>query len=606
MRSLLTHAVRLLFRPSAPLGPWPTATRHAPRARVSLEEREADVARTDYKVSELVAKIERRELQLPEMQRRYVWTGTKVRDLLDSLYRGYPSGVILTWQPPGDVETRDFAVATADAPNGPHLLLLDGQQRLTSLSAVLRGEPVKVKNRKRPVDILFNLDHPDELTFITEVAEESASDEDADDANDADDDLLTRVNRRAFVVASNQVLALQNWVRVTDIFSKADSDLLREAGVTGFDDPRFEKYSARIKAVKAIADYQYRVDVLEPTKSYEEVTEIFVRVNSLGAKLRSSDLALAQITAKWNGSLALFNAYQAQLAHRGFDLDLGVHLKMLISIITDQSRFLTVGTLAQSQLTAGWERTKRALDFAVNFAQTNLGIESPALLSSPFMLIAAGYWANERQYKIEKDDIESFRRWFLIANAKGRYSRGSSETLLDQDLAAIRTGGATELTQRLIQQVGRLEFTASDLIGRSPRSGAFKTIFLALKARGARDWATNLAISPKHGGAADKIEFHHIYPKAYLRRTRPDIDGRDVDDIANLAFISARTNKDIRDRPPYEYAVDYDPELLKAQLISLAPDNDSPADFERFVAFRRTELARAINSFLGLHLGATK
>lgn len=559
------------------------------------------MARTDYKVSELVAKIERRELQLPEMQRRYVWTSTKVRDLLDSLYRGYPSGVILAWQPGGDVETRDFAVATSEGPGATPLLLLDGQQRLTSLSTVLRGEPVRVKNRKRPVEILFNLDHPEELTFITEVAEDNSDDADgADDADDADDDLLTRVNRRAFVVASNQVAALPNWVRVSEVFAQPDSAILKHAGVTSFEDPRFERYSSRIKAVRAIADYQYRVDILEPTKSYEEVTEIFVRVNSLGAKLRSSDLALAQITAKWNGSLALFNDYQADLAARGFDLDLGVHLKTLIALITGQSRFLTVASLTQPQLVHGWERTKRALDYATNLARTNLGVDSPALLSSPFLLVSAAYWADHRHYKIDTADLESFKRWFLIANAKGRYSRGSSETLLDQDLTAIRSGGAEDLTQRLLQQVGRLEFTDSDLIGRTARSGAFKTLFLALKQKGARDWATNLAISPKHGGAADKIEFHHIYPKAHLRKTRPDLESREVDDMANLAFISGKTNKEIRDRAPHLYVHDFDPHLLRVQHVDPNSMTDSAADFEVFLAQRRASLAQEINTFLGL------
>src|SRR5690606_31717683 len=100
---------------------------------------------------------------------------------------------------------------------GPPLLLLDGQQRLTSLSAVLRGEPVVVKNRQRPVEILFNLDHPDELTFITEVDTPETSD-DLEEGDDAEDDLQTRANRRAFIVSSHQVLALLNWVRVSDVF----------------------------------------------------------------------------------------------------------------------------------------------------------------------------------------------------------------------------------------------------------------------------------------------------------------------------------------------------------------------------------------------------
>lgn len=557
--------------------------------------------RTDYTVRELVGRIERRELQLPEMQRRYVWTATKVRDLLDSLYRGYPSGVILTWEPADAVETREFAIATSHDAGVKPLLLLDGQQRLTSLSAVLRGEPVVVRNRKRPVEILFNLDHPDELTFITEVADDGDNEDDADDTDEADEDPIRRVGRRAFVVASGPVLALPNWVRVTEVFTRSDTDVLRAAGVTGFEDPRFEKYSARLKALRAIENYQYRVDILEPTKSYEEVTEIFVRVNSLGAKLRSSDLALAQITAKWHGSLALFDAYQQEVAGCGFELDLGVHLKLLVALITGQSRFLTVASLTQPQLEAGWKRARRAMDFAVNYARTNLHIDSPAVLSSPFLLVAAAYWGDQRGFAITPEDAESFAQWFLIANAKGRYSRGSSETLLDQDLATLRGGGtAADLTQRLVQQVGRLDFTTADLVGRTSRSGAFKTMFLAFQRRGATDWASDLAISAKHAGSADKIEFHHIFPKAYMKRARSDVDARDVDDLANLAFISSTTNKDIRDRAPADYNIDYPAERLARQLVSFPDGTGAASAFEAFTATRREAIASCLNEFLGV------
>lgn len=343
------------------------------------------------------------------------------------------------------------------------------------------------------------------------------------------------------------------------------------------------------------------MDILEPTKSYEEVTEIFVRVSSLGAKLRSSDLALAQITAKWNGSLALFNAYQAEIAKRGFDLDLGIYLKTLVSLITGQSKFLTVGSLTRSALEDGWKRSKRAIDFAVSYAQDNLHVDSPTLLSSPFLLITTAYWAYMRDYKISEEDSGSFGRWFLIANAKGRYSRGSSETLLDQDLTALRVGGdAVDLTRQLLRQVGRLDFTAADLVGRTSRSGVFKTMFLLFRDRNAQDWAPGLQISPKVKGAADKIEFHHIFPKAYMGRERPDLDARLIDDIANLAFISAKTNKEIRDRTPKDYAGDYPVARLEAQLVTFEDGTDVPEQFEQFCENRRAALAASINSFLGL------
>src|SRR5271169_5074099 len=107
--------------------------------------------------------IERGELRLPEMQRRYVWRATRVRDLLDSLYRSYPSGAILLWETDEAVPLQGFAIAQEKNPYQSTRLLLDGQQRLTFLSAVIRGTPVNVRGRRRPIELLFNLEHPDEL-----------------------------------------------------------------------------------------------------------------------------------------------------------------------------------------------------------------------------------------------------------------------------------------------------------------------------------------------------------------------------------------------------------------------------------------------------------
>jgi hypothetical protein len=94
--------------------------------------------------------VERGELRLPEMQRQYVWRSTRVRDLLDSIYRGYPSGTILLWETDEDVPQQKFAVQQSGNPYQSVRLLLDGQQRLTSLSAVIRGQAVTVQGRQRP------------------------------------------------------------------------------------------------------------------------------------------------------------------------------------------------------------------------------------------------------------------------------------------------------------------------------------------------------------------------------------------------------------------------------------------------------------------------
>ena len=146
------------------------------------------MAKAEASVEELVGMIERGELRLPEMQRRYVWRSTRVRDLLDSLYRGYPSGAILLWETDEAVPLQDFAIEQQNNPYQSTRLLLDGQQRLTSLSAVIRGEQVNVRGRQRPIELLFNLEHPDQLSVVTEVDEEGGDGENDDELTDEEAD----------------------------------------------------------------------------------------------------------------------------------------------------------------------------------------------------------------------------------------------------------------------------------------------------------------------------------------------------------------------------------------------------------------------------------
>lgn len=564
------------------------------------------MAKAEASVEELVGMIERGELRLPEMQRRYVWRSTRVRDLLDSLYRGYPSGAILLWETDEEVPLQEMAVMQQSNPYQSTRLLLDGQQRLTSLSAVIRGESVKVRGRKKPVELLFNLDHPDQLAVVTEVEEDgSDDDEDADliedEADSSEDELQSRFNRMTFVVATRKLEQLPQWVKVTEVF-KSDSDaaFLKRAGINGFDDPNYERYSQRLARLRGIRKYSYRMDVLERRLTYDEVTEIFVRVNSLGAKLRSSDLALAQITAKWRNSLRIFEAFQQQCQKAGFDLDLGLFLKNLVAFATGQSRFLTVGSLCLDALQAAWKESCRGMEFAINFLKSNASIDSPALLSSPFILIALAYHGHKRDFALSAEESDRLRYWVLVANAKGRYSRGSSETILDQDLATLRSGGAQELIDRLRQQVGRLDIAPEELEGRNQRSALFKTMFLAFRAAGAKDWRSQVAIALDHSGAQHKLQFHHIFPKAVLKGAYA---GREADDIANLCFIAGKTNRQISDKAPVQYFPSMieksGPAAFEAQCIPTDGSILTTDAYKAFLQRRRVLVTRRLNEFLG-------
>lgn len=552
--------------------------------------------------------IETGELRLPEMQRRYVWRATRVRDLLDSLYRGYPSGTILVWETDQEQPSRDLAVSQRQSPFAGHKLLLDGQQRLTSLSAVLRGEPVSVRGRKKPIEILFNLDHPDGPSEFTEVEgdEDSPLNEDDDDPENEDEDekdssVQERLRRATFVVASKALAAMPNWIAVSRVFStEGDGEFLKRAGVTSLDDPRYERYTSRLKRLREIRRYPYVMHILDRHLSYEEVAEIFVRVNSLGMKLRGSDLALAQITARWPNSLKLLEDYQSDCEDQWFSFDLGLLVRAMVVFASGQSRFRTVGNIPISKLQKGWEDAKKGIDFAVNFLSANADIEDESLLSSPLFVITIAYLSHLRGGRLSAEEQRDALFWLLVANARGRYSRGSSETVLDSDLSTLAKGGtAHDLIESLRQQVGRLDFDTADIAYRNTRSPLFPIVFLALKARGAQDWFSGLGISLTHQGKLHYIQCHHIFPKALLR---DHYEPREINEIANMAFVGGGTNRSIGSKPPSEYL----PAIIEKrgkralidQAVPLDPDLHQIDSYRRFLEHRRKALIDAVNAFL--------
>ncbi len=130
---------------------------------------------TSRNVQSLVSMFSNGELLLPEMQRKYVWKSTQVRDLIDSIYRDYPSGSILFWETEVLPEVKTPSIETSQLPIGKRILLLDGQQRILSLASVLTGKPIRIKEgtkiKEKFIDIYFNIDHPEE--DIKENAEAS-------------------------------------------------------------------------------------------------------------------------------------------------------------------------------------------------------------------------------------------------------------------------------------------------------------------------------------------------------------------------------------------------------------------------------------------------
>lgn len=564
------------------------------------------MSQTNIKVRELVDKVQRGELTLPEMQRRYVWPATRVRDLLDSLYRGYPSGTILVWETDEEIETRELAVRASRTPTtSQKLLLLDGQQRVTSLSAILSGDPVHVRNRKKPIDILFNLEHPDGPPIeISEVDEDdlTTNAEDVEDEETADRDIQNEMRKRTFVVASRSLQNDPVWIPVSDIFKKTDSQILKNIGLTS-DDERWDKYSERLQKVRKISDYLYVMEVLEKSMSYEEVTEIFVRVNSLGIKLRGTDLALAQITSRWKGFMNLVEDFAGNFNDdEDYILESGLPVRMMVIFATHQSRFKTVGKISKEKLSNAWKQATDGLEYAINFLRENAGIDNLSYLSSPFLLIPiAVYWILKNDEALTPEEEKKLLKWFYMAHMRGHYSMGSSESILDADLGTLFKGKSLDdLIQQLYLHVKKFTVDYDDLNNRGIRSPFFSMLYFVFKQNGAKDWWSGLKLSERHAGNSHAIQYHHIFPKSLLREA---YDKKEINEIANLAFIGGKTNRQITNKEPMEYLekeviAKRGEDALISQLIPTDRKLWEISSFRNFLDYRRKAIANEINDFM--------
>ena len=218
------------------------------------------VEKTEWEIGTLIGAISHGETKLPEIQRGFVWKPTQVAKLIDSLYRGYPTGSLLFWRTMESPLARDFALeGTPSQPAIQPLYLLDGQQRLTALSRALG---------------------PDEATEI-----------------------VFNVSTQAFQNQSAATARNPLWVKVRDV-TRPGAPLYKMANALHTSVPELDpdEIAPRLQRLAAIRAKKYTMEILSDFP-YEEITQIFVRVNSGGRALRTTDLALATLSARWPGVL---------------------------------------------------------------------------------------------------------------------------------------------------------------------------------------------------------------------------------------------------------------------------------------------------------------
>ncbi|WP_053071551.1 DUF262 domain-containing protein [Cellulomonas sp. A375-1] len=518
------------------------------------------------KLGTILDQVDSGTMLLPEFQRGYVWNREQVRELMRSLFRGYPVGSLLVWE----TETNPGAVRGGVAPGaGVRMLLLDGQQRITTLYGIVRGRaPAFFEGRAESfTGLRFHLK--------TESFEFYAP---AKMTNDP------------------------YWVDVSGVFAPDGLERAVAALVAGgVENAEALSLMLKLSKLRNILEREFHQEKITGADvTYDVVVDIFNKVNSGGTKLSKGDLALARICAedpRIRGRMRnLLDRWAAW--HYNFSLDW--LLRNVNAVVTGRAPFSALEGVSSTAVADGLERSARHVEVVLQTFQGRLGLDHNRVLMgrgavpviSRLLDKSGGAFGTAR----ERDRV---LYWYIHAALWGRFA-GSTETVLQQDIEALDQGGTDGLIAALERwRGGNLTLEPYDFESYGVGSRFYPLLYLMTRVLEARDLGTGIPLKAEMLGPLAGLQVHHIFPKAYLYEH--GFDRASVNTVANFAFLTQNTNLQIGRKDPAEYLAEVaerQPGALESQWIPTNPDLWHADRYDDFVVARQELLVSAANSFL--------
>lgn len=535
-------------------------------------------------IRQILDGVESLEMVMPEFQREFVWSIEDAKQLLISLYKDYPTGSLLFWETEKPPEIKNKAIDTSRL--GLTKVILDGQQRLTTLYMLIKGKipPYYTEadyNNNDPRHLYFNV-YNIEFKFYQKSEMESSP----------------------------------LWHLVVDCFNeeKVDAIEISEWYCNKHSDTDFKEtlriISNNLNRLRAIPKIDYPIQNVPKTATIDEAIDVFDKVNSQGTKLTDAELVLTHFTGIWPHARRIMKEKIESCKKIGFEFNLDLFTRFMVVTLTDSALFkknskLKYENFSKEDLINAWNKISKALDYLIPILQQDGLISSTNDLNTNNVLVPIiGYLVKNNNRFTGKLKYQ-FLYWMFQALIWARYS-GQTDQRLDKDVYIIynRTDFITGLLNEIEDQRGRLEVKPTDLEGRGAGHALYKMLYIVTKANKAIDWANGGAI---YGTIGDyySIQSHHIFPQAYLYSNgyegQNHLDKKKVNEIANRAFITRDTNYSINDKAPLDYLPEIQkvfPNALKKQFIPDEPEIWVADNFEKFLEKRREWIAREINSFL--------
>lgn len=526
-------------------------------------------------VGTLVGKLIDGEIVLPDIQREYVWSGSQIPRLLDSLNRQWPVGSILLWRTNLDIPTKTAAVTQGDPVGVRSSILLDGQQRLSTLARVM--EPSRVPAGQKPPDVRFN---PGTQEFKN----------------------VNAVQRRD-----------PHWIHVSKILAAAAQyrELVKPLGLP---ERQEDEWTDVLRGVAGrIREYLLPVQTVD-VDDYETVAEIFNRVNTGGTRLSKGDLVMGSMAARWSGGRSVIEEFETELRSKGWGINREVLFRIMSVIKLNSPNHIRLVELKdEAEWEEAWGKMQHAVRDAIAFFQNDAQVLGRSLLPTEYVVLLPAVFLHDRKGQLRPGEAEELTRWLYLASAFGHYS-GSLETTLAADVTLLRnkegSGASADTLPALIRAAQEPRtpgamISPDDLKARTRRSPLMRLLQLRATQLHAQSWVSNRAITwdPNHNGLA--VEVHHVFPKAWMKK-QGNASHPELDTLSNFAFLSKWDNIRISDDDPAIYLAKADEAVLSAQWIPLNQNLWSTDRFEDFCAARRELMAEALNQMLGLDQSASE
>ena len=531
------------------------------------------------KISTILEKIDENQLFVPAFQREYVWKRDDAKQLIDSLIKEYPTGTMLTWE-------------TANPPElkGPHKynekqgavrLLLDGQQRVTTLYMLINGDippyytAPEIMNDTR--GLYVNVETLDLSYYMKTRMENNPS-----------------------------------WQSITDIFKGKVSafDLqarFAESGKSVTMD-ELKKLNDNINAITRIKEREFPEQTIPVKASIREAIDIFYKVNASGVALTDAELALAQISGYWPQARDRFKSKLAALKDEGFVFKLDFIVYVLLGCLyhmgSDMRKLHDADN--KDKLRAAWDRLeKQVLDYVVNLMRANAFVDHTDEINSPYALVPIiVYCFDKNGTHLTDAEIRKMVKWFFYSQVRTRYVSQLPQKL-DRDLRTVAESPQPfDALLQVIAEENRLEILPTEFVGRAVQHPLFGMVRWYLKSRGAVCFTTGISLR-KTMGSKYQLERDHIFPYSKLKEMGYGEGNRVkyalAQEFTNRAILTQVANRTKSATHAEDYLASVKAKFPKALELQCVPEDVDLwkiENYELFLEERRKILAKHLNEFL--------